>query len=68
MTLNIDDKLNSDIEKLADKNQQSKEEFILKILEYKLLEEFVSANQPDFLNKAIQAGFHSESDLLNNIS
>lgn len=68
VTLNIDEKLNSDLQKLADSNQQSKEEYIVKILQYKLLEEFITANESLLRQKAEEAGFSSETDILNGIS
>jgi hypothetical protein len=68
VTLNIDEKLSADIQKLAEKNQQTKEEYIVNLLEYKLLEEFVSNNQSTLNKKAGDAGFKSEDDILNNIS
>ena len=68
VTLNIDEKLSEDLQKLAEKNQQTKEEYIIKLLEYKLLEEFINKNQSIFNKKAMNAGFKSEDDILNNIS
>jgi predicted transcriptional regulator len=68
VTLNIDEKLNNDLQKLADNNQQSKEEYIVKILQYKLLEEFITTNESLLRRKAEDAGFSSETDILNGIS
>ena len=68
VTVNIDEKLNNDLQKLADSNQQSKEEYIVKILQYKLLEEFITTNESLLRRKAEDAGFSSETDILNGIS